>query len=166
MSKESVVCKKFFQPFFGFILAIFSICLAVLADLLVKKATFFNSFENAFIRFTLQLLVLMAIACYNGLNPLGPAPTRKILVVRGVIGALGLSCKYTAIKLLAPSDLKSFFRQGMIVFAIIFGRLFLGEKIGTVHVFSMGLLLSGVVSIAQPTFLMNILPGEYVSWFI
>lgn len=161
MSKIDSSCKKLLLPFFGFILSTCSILLNVTSDTLISKATFFNGFENACIRFTIQLLILMSIARYNGLNHLGPEPTRKILVVKGFIGAFGMSCHYTALKLLAPSDMKSFF-SCRILFSMILGRILLKEKIGPVHLFSVLVLLSGVISIAQPSSLTDILPGNFV----
>ena len=141
--------KTIILPFCGFILSITAVCLAVLSDTIIKKAVFFNSFQNAFIRFYIQLVVLMTIALSKDLNLLGPEPNRKLLVLRGLIGAIGLSCKFTAIELLSPSNLKSFF-SSRIVFGAILGRMFMKEKIGTVQLFSIFLLLSGVLAIILP----------------
>jgi len=103
----------------------------------------------------------VSISWYNGLNPLGPVESRKLLVIRGIIGGFGVSSHYTALKLLAPSDMKSFY-SCRILFGIILGRFLLGEKIGTIQLLSLVFLLSGILSIAQPTFLTNVLYGGYV----
>ena len=161
MSEKDSSCKKFLLPFFGFILSTCSILLNVVSDILIKKSAFFNGFENAFIRFCLQLFTLVSISWYNGLNPLGPVESRKLLVIRGIIGGFGVSSHYTALKLLAPSDMKSFY-SCRILFGIILGRFLLGEKIGTIQLLSLVFLLSGILSIAQPTFLTNVLYGGYV----
>ena len=161
---KSSAYEKFIVPFCGFILTVASICLSVLSDLLVKKDAFFNSFESAFIRFTIQLVLLMLIAQYKRLNLLGPSKARKILLFRGIVGSIGLSCKFTAIKFLTPSDMKSF-HSSRIIFGVLLGRIFMKERVGTVQLFAMFLILAGVLAVIQPTFLVNIWPGNYVTIF-
>ena len=83
--------KKLMLPFLGLIFATVSILLNGISDILITKSNFFSGFDNAFIRFTIQILILASIARFKGLNHLGPVESRTFLIGRGILGAVGKS---------------------------------------------------------------------------
>ena len=136
----------------GFSCAIISSIFLVFSNLLVKKTSFLNGFDQLIIRYFFQLIVLLVIALYKRLNLLGTKDQRKYLVIRGVFGAIGLECLYVSIRLVKPSDTTSLFACNVIFIAII-SRIYLKEKFTVIHVIALVFIVVGVIFITQPSFI-------------
>ena len=92
------------------------------------------------------------IALKNNLNVLGNKKDRKLLLIRGMTGTMGLMCAYVALSLLTPSDFSAIVQSNVVITAI-FARIFLKEKLTLAHFVSVFLTCTGVLLISQPSFL-------------
>lgn len=133
----------------GFFISVISSLLNVLANILLKKVTFFNGFDNSAILFLLQLTVLFIIAKVNQLNVFGDKENYKILFFRGFMGGIGLIAYYVSVKLIDPSDAISLISSNVIFVAII-GRIYMKEKFTIIHIIALIFILLGIVCITQP----------------
>ncbi len=170
---------KKFKPFYnyrGIILALFSAFLTSIVVITIKKAFLYTPSEQMVLRNIVQVIVMFIIGKYQKQNLLGPRKYRKLLWLRGLINTITMTCAYFAISFVNPSDQTAIVQSSIIVTAIFgnyysnysienkklyllkilfSGRIFLKEKLSIVHVFAVGLTVSGVILISQPTFLFS-----------
>jgi len=85
---------------------------------------------------------------------LGIKEARKFLIIRGVFGSIGLPCHFTSMKLVDPSDAISIFTCN-IVFTAFISRIYLKERISLAQIGAVVFILTGIMFIAQPSFLIN-----------
>ena len=105
-------------------------------------------------RYTLQLVVMVIIAKYKKFSLFGVKEHRKLLTLRGFFGFLGLMSLYFSVKLINPSDSTALSNTKLIILAVL-ARIFLKERFTTIHLFSLGLTVAGIVFISQPSFLIK-----------
>ncbi len=128
--------------------------------MLIKKSNLFNGSEQAVIRYTFQLMIMIIIACRTHNNLLGPKESRKILIVRGVLGMTYLLSLHFSVKLISPSDSVSLVHLNIVIVSLL-ARVFLSEKINLAHIVSLIMSMAGVFLIAQPSFLFNKSPISF-----
>jgi drug/metabolite transporter (DMT)-like permease len=95
---------------------------------------------------------MLMIALKNNLNVFGNKKDRKLLLIRGMTGTMGLMCAYVALSLLTPSDFSAIVQSNVVITAI-FARIFLKEKLTLAHFVSVLLTCTGVLLISQPSFI-------------
>ena len=94
------------------------------------------------------------------LRPLGDrSGTRRIVLLRGLVGSLGFVCFYSAMAVLPLGDGLALLSLSP-VFTVFLAAAFLGEPVRSLHLASAGLSVLGTTLIARPTFLF----GRDASW--
>ena len=156
---ERVPAACSFRMFAGFFFAFICCLTNVISNILAKKTLYFNGFEQATFRYTLQLFILMLIALYNRLDSLGAKEQRNFLITRGVVGAIGMIAWYISVKLANPSDTISIF-SCHIVFTMILSRIYLKEKITIIHIIASVIIACGILFITQPSFVFPIISTQ------
>lgn len=151
LKNESEKCS-FISKYKGMLMAFFSAFLTSIIVITIKKCYLYTGSEQLVIRYIIQGIIMYIISKYKKIKLLGPKKYRKLLVVRGMINNITMGCAYFSIALINPSDQSSIVQSSIIITAL-FGRIFLKEKLSIVHIFSLGLTVSGVLFISQPTFL-------------
>lgn len=131
--------KKYYGSMFGVLAALFY----SISDIFLRKTVFMNGSEQTFVRYTLQLFIMIPIARYNKLDLLGTREYRVYLICRGIFGALSLICFNFCLKLIDPSDAASLINVN-IVFVSIIGHFFLNEKLDFKHLIAICLSLCGL----------------------
>jgi drug/metabolite transporter (DMT)-like permease len=145
-------CLKLRGLFYGLLAAfLFSFSKTVL-----KKSPILSGSDHSFIRYSLQLVFLSVIIKCKGFDFLGPkqAHVRKLLSLRGFVGACGMIFLHFALTFIAPSDTVALTHSSVIITSIL-ARIFLKEKFSIAHIFSVFFTICGILLISQPSFLFN-----------
>lgn len=116
----------------------------------VKLAGNVPTFEKAFFRNFVSLLVSILIIYKSKENPLGKKENRKFLWGRGILGTMGMLCYFYGIDRLILPD------SGMLnkmhpFFITIFAAIFLKEKISKHQIISLLIAFTGVIFIMKPS---------------
>ena len=134
-----------------------SFCFAVMAAL-VKLSGDIPSIEKAFFRNSVSLIVSSYVIFKNKQKPWGKKDNRKYLILRGVVGTIGLVCYFYCIDNMILAD-SSMLNKMHPFFTIIFAVAFLKEDISTVQIFSLVLSFVGALFIIKPKFNMSVIPA-------
>eukprot|EP01006_Ploeotia_vitrea_P059751 TRINITY_DN74732_c0_g1_i1.p1 TRINITY_DN74732_c0_g1~~TRINITY_DN74732_c0_g1_i1.p1 ORF type:complete len:345 (-),score=8.48 TRINITY_DN74732_c0_g1_i1:109-1143(-) len=132
-----------------------------LMSVLMKVGTsFFGEWQLLCFRCAITTLISLFLLAYSKVNPLGPPDwrLRTLLLVRGLVGTIGLVGMIYALKLL-PVGNATCISFTSPVFTTLFARLFLGEKYTKVDALGALGALIGVVLVSKPPFLYSFLPG-------
>ena len=97
---------------------------------------------------------MLIVAFYNKVNILGPKDQRKLLLLRGVFGAIAIVSMGLSVKYIDPSDSQALNSTRIIIISIL-ARIFLKEWLTFVHIICLILTIGGVVLISQPSFLVE-----------
>ncbi len=146
--------KARLYEYHGFLIGIFSALLLSLSNILNKKAHITTGAEQTFIRYLIQASFMVIIIKKEKLDFFGPKEFRKILILRGVFGTVGLIALQYSVKLINPSDAVALLHLNSVM-VIIFARVYLNEKFTIFHLVCLLTALIGVVFIAQPTFIFD-----------
>ncbi len=117
--------KKLIKAFFklrGVMYGLLAAFTLSLSKTVIKKAPLLIGSDHSLIRYILQFGLLFAVVKYKGLNLLGPSnkPTlRKLLTLRGILGAVGMVFLHFAITLIAPSDTVAIAHCSVIITSIL-----------------------------------------------
>mgnify|MGYP005623258157 CR=1 FL=1 len=127
----------------GSLLMLFSAFNFAILDSLVKiLEPSFRVWDIAFYRFGCGLLLLMAIFCWHG-NPFqGHNP--KLMIINGLISAMGFLALVTSIRLIPISTAMVLF-YSFPAFAALFSTLIFKEKIKKVELLYIFVAFSGVM---------------------
>lgn len=117
----------------------------------VKVVDTIPSFEKAFFRNFVSLIIALAILAKRKESPWGKKENRKYLIGRGIFGTLGLLSFFYSIDRLYLADANMLNRLSPF-FVIIFAAIFLKEKIKSYQVLSLMIAMLGVVAIIKPSF--------------
>ena len=90
----------------------------------------------------------------NKIPTLGSPGTRRLLFVRGFTGLFAIVFFRFGLLFIAPSDCSAIQQSSVVVTAIL-ARIFLKEKLGIPHLFSVVLIIQGVIFISKPSFLFH-----------
>eukprot|EP00188_Purpureofilum_apyrenoidigerum_P004432 Plantae.Rhodophyta-Purpureofilum_apyrenoidigerum.ctg5016.p1 GENE.Plantae.Rhodophyta-Purpureofilum_apyrenoidigerum.ctg5016~~Plantae.Rhodophyta-Purpureofilum_apyrenoidigerum.ctg5016.p1 ORF type:complete len:359 (-),score=41.05 Plantae.Rhodophyta-Purpureofilum_apyrenoidigerum.ctg5016:150-1226(-) len=114
----------------------------------------FPSFQLVLSRSVFQFAAATAVLLSLGLNPLGPKEMRFWLLMRGVVGGVGMILLFFALTKLSLGECTVLVFT-MPIFTIVFSRIFLGEPLDVIDE-AFGLLcLCGIALIAKPHMLFN-----------
>lgn len=136
----------------GQLLAFLSAVIGSITTILIKKASLLYPTEQATIRYIFTLVIMLSIAFKNNLKIFGEKIDRRLLLIRGLIGTMGLMFAYAALSMLNPSDFSAIIQSNVIITAIL-ARIYLKEKLTLAHFISVLLTIVGVLLISQPSFI-------------
>lgn len=136
----------------GVFYALLSAFFISITNIFIRKATFFSAGEISFIRYLLQLIIMLVYALWEKESIFGKKGERFLLTLRGVFGTIGLITIYFSVKLINPSDAVALINCA-VIFVTIFGRIFLKEKLTIVHLIALVVTFVGIILISQPTFI-------------
>ena len=139
---------KRFVKFHGFFYGILSAMFLALSNVFIKKTIILNGSEQVIVRYTVQLLIMVAIIMFTRSGFLGPVESRRLLMLRGFLGVLTLVSAHFTVKLINPTDAVSIFSLKTIFVAII-ARILLNEKINLAHLVCLIFSIIGVFLITQ-----------------
>jgi drug/metabolite transporter (DMT)-like permease len=146
---------KYIEPiegyFFGILFA-FSMCTM---NLFVKMAPALNGSNHALVRYSLQLIIVVAIIKYNRLEFFGPRQQRGLLILRGAVGGCAVIIGFFSVRYLDVSDVETLSNSCVIITALI-SRLVLKERLTVTHIVALVLTIAGVIFIIRPSFLFGI----------
>ncbi|MBE6063941.1 MAG: DMT family transporter [Clostridium cochlearium] len=134
-----------------------SFCFAIMAAL-VKLSGDIPSIEKAFFRNSVSLVVASYMIFKNKQKPWGKKENRKYLILRGVMGTIGLICYFYCIDNMILAD-SSMLNKMHPFFIIIFAVAFLKEDISQIQIFSLILSFIGALFIIKPKFDMSVIPA-------
>ncbi|HPQ39248.1 MAG TPA: DMT family transporter [bacterium] len=103
--------------------------------------------ETVFFRSFFGLIFVAALIRSRGLPLIGPRP--RLLMLRGSLGFIGLSCYYYAMGHLTIAD-TVILNKVSPVFVMIFAYFFLGERLPPAVFIILGVALIGVYNVIQP----------------
>lgn len=117
----------------------------------VKLSGDLPTFQKAFFRNFIVLLISIYVVITKKQNPWGQKINRKYLIGRGVFGTIGMLFYFYGIDRLILAD------SGMLnkmspFFVTIFAAIFLKDKITKHQIFSLFIAMSGVMFIIKPSF--------------
>lgn len=140
-------------PYLGLMLAALSSFFFSLCSVTVKSLVTIDPMELAMFRFIGVLLPTIPIVIYTE-KPLFPEGKRILLLLRSLVGTLGLILSFYAFRLMPLAD-ASIIVFSVPVFVAIFARIFLNEPCGIWNTISIILTLIGVLLITRPPFLFS-----------
>lgn len=105
--------------------------------------------QTVFFRSFFGLIFVSALLKSRGLPLIGPRP--RLLILRGTLGFIGLSCYYYAMAHLTIADTVILNKMSP-VFVMIFAYFFLGERLPSMVFIILGAALFGVYNVIQPQF--------------
>ena len=124
-----------------------------LMSLIVKLAgEQMNSQQIVLARAVVALVLSWGALRRLGISPWGAREHRRLLVMRGLFGFTALSCFYYVVTVLPLAD-ATVIQYTNPVFVALFAAIFLKERLSARQLVGLVVSLSGVVLIAQPSFL-------------
>jgi drug/metabolite transporter (DMT)-like permease len=120
-----------------------------------KKASFDTASEQSSLRYFMQLALMILIAKRKHESILGPREQRKLLLVRGVFGAINFISIGFSLKYIEPADTQALFNARLVIIPIL-ASIFLHEKLKLVHIVSFILTIIGVVFICEQSYFMSL----------
>ena len=100
--------KSFLLSYRGSLLGLLNAFIQSLMVTLVKKTELLSASEAVLVRYALAFVIMFTISRYKEISPLGPDQHRYILLLRGFLGAIGLSCALFALTFI---NVRIFFKQ-------------------------------------------------------
>lgn len=129
-----------------------------LMSTMVKLAGNIPTYEKVFFRNLINFIIAIYIVKKNNVSFFGKKKNRFFLVVRGILGFLGVICNFYAVTKMNLSDATMIFNMTPF-FVTLFAVFFLGEKILKIEYFSLVLAFIGVLLVIHPKFNIGIIPG-------
>lgn len=142
----------------GMIFLILSALAFTLMSVFVKLSGDLPSFQKAFFRNLISLIISLIFIIKYKCKPFGQKKNVKYLLIRAFFGTLGVIFTFYAIDNMALTD------QTMIMkitpfLVIIFAAIFLKEKISLSSIMWMVMAFVGVIIVIRPDFSMETIPG-------
>ena len=141
----------------GIIFIIFSAFGFAVMSAFVKLAGDLPSFQKTFFRNLVSCLIALIFIIKNKESFFGKKENQKILILRSILGTIGIVANYYSIDKLVLSDANMLNKLSPF-FVIIFSALFIGEKINLKQIISILIAFIGVLFIIKPTFNLEIYP--------
>lgn len=127
-----------------------------LMGVFVKAAGDISVFQKSMIR-SIAIMIITLFMLRKGSIKLSEISNHKLLLLRSLLGTIGIVLNYTAIDMLILSDAVVIFRLSTI-FLIIFCWIFLGEKINLSQMITIIIAFIGVIFIIKPEFSVRVIP--------
>ncbi|XP_045770222.1 solute carrier family 35 member G1 [Maniola jurtina] len=138
-------------PYLGLLLATLSSLFFSLCSVIVKSLVNIDPMQLAMFRFIGVLLPTLPIVIYTE-QPIFPEGKRILLVLRSIVGTVGLMLSFYAFRNMPLAD-ASVIVFSVPVFVALFARVFLKEPCGIWNTVSIVLTLVGVILITHPPFI-------------
>ena len=129
-----------------------------LMSTVVKLAKDIPIYEKVFFRNIINLIIAVNILKRDKISFWGEKKNRKYLVIRGVLGLLGVVCNFYAVTQMNLSDASMLFNLTPF-FVTIFAIFFLGERILKIEYISLISAFIAVLLVIKPQFNMGIIGG-------
>lgn len=129
-----------------------------LMSTVVKLAKDIPTYEKVFFRNIINLIIAVNILKRDKISFWGEKKNRKYLVIRGVLGLLGVVCNFYAVTQMNLSDASMLFNLTPF-FVTLFAIFFLGERIMKVEYISLVSAFIAVMLVIKPQFNMGIIGG-------
>lgn len=129
-----------------------------LMSTVVKLAKDIPTYEKVFFRNIINLIIAVNILRRDKISFWGEKKNRKYLVIRGVLGLLGVICNFYAVTQMNLSDASMLFNLTPF-FVTLFAVFFLGDKILKVEYISLISAFIAVLLVIKPQFNMSIIGG-------
>ena len=124
----------------------------------IKLSGDLPSFQKTFFRNIISLIVAFWLILKNAKSFFGKKENQKILLLRSILGTLGIIFNFYSIDRLVLSDANMLNKLSPF-FVIIFSWLFLNEKINTKQILSILIAFIGALFIIKPAFNLEIIPA-------
>lgn len=124
----------------------------------VKLAGDLPSFEKTFFRNLVSLVVAFFLILKSKDSLLGKKENQKLLLMRSILGTLGIVLNFYSIDHLVLSDANMLNKLSPF-FVIIFSMLFLNEKINSKQVTGLTIAFIGVLFVIRPRLNFEIIPA-------
>ncbi|MBU5483869.1 DMT family transporter [Clostridium sp. MSJ-11] len=134
-----------------------SLCFAIMAAL-VKMSGDIPTVEKTFFRNFVSLIVSVSIIFRKKQKPWGKRENRKHLILRGVLGTIGMITYFYCIDNMLLAD-SSMLNKVHPFFTIIFAVWFLKEKLPKIQIPALILAFIGILFVMKPKFDMTIIPA-------
>ncbi len=129
-----------------------------LMSTVVKLAKDIPTYEKVFFRNIINLIIAVNILKRDKISFWGEKKNRKYLVIRGVLGLLGVVCNFYAVTQMNLSDASMLFNLTPF-FVTLFAIFFLGERILKIEYISLISAFIAVLLVIKPQFNMGIIGG-------
>ena len=129
-----------------------------LMSTVVKLAKDIPIYEKVFFRNIINLIIAVNILKRDKISFWGEKKNRKYLVIRGVLGLLGVVCNFYAVTQMNLSDASMLFNLTPF-FVTLFAIFFLGERILKIEYISLISAFIVVLLVIKPQFNMGIIGG-------
>ena len=129
-----------------------------LMSTVVKLAKDIPIYEKVFFRNIINLIIAVNILKRDKICFWGEKKKRKYLVIRGVLGLLGVVCNFYAVTQMNLSDASMLFNLTPF-FVTLFAIFFLGERILKIEYISLISAFIAVLLVIKPQFNMGIIGG-------
>ena len=129
-----------------------------LMSTVVKLAKDIPIYEKVFFRNIINLIIAVNILKRDKISFWGEKKNRKYLVIRGVLGLLGVVCNFYAVTQMNLSDASMLFNLTPF-FVTLFAIFFLGERILKIEYISLISPFIAVLLVIKPQFYMGIIGG-------
>jgi len=130
--------------------------MATLAGLVKFLSSTIPTAEIVFFRNFISSLIILVILYKRKVNPLGV--NRKVLIMRGIFGTLGIFFYFYSISRLVLADAVMLNKTSPF-FVLIFSSLFLHEKLRRLQIPALLLAITGIVLISRPRLDYSFIPA-------
>lgn len=127
-------------------------------SLFVKAGAELSVWERVFARNLVSFVIAMAVILRSGKPSFGLRGNRRFLLLRGVLGVVGVTCFFFSIDNLLLADAVLLNKLSPF-FVFLFASLFLSEKISRLHYGVLLLVFASAMLIIKPGFDYHLLPG-------
>lgn len=142
----------------GIVLIIISAFGFAMMSTFVKLAGDLPSFQKTFFRNIVSLAIAFILILKHKESYFGKKDSQKLLILRSVLGTLGIIFNYYAIDRLATLSDANILNKLSPFFAVIFSAIYLKEKIDFKQMLSLIIAFIGLLFVAKPTFNFTVLP--------
>eukprot|EP00094_Tigriopus_californicus_P007819 TCALIF_07530-PA protein Name:"Similar to SLC35G1 Solute carrier family 35 member G1 (Homo sapiens)" AED:0.08 eAED:0.08 QI:0/1/0.6/1/1/1/5/61/373 len=147
-----------FRPIFGVLIVFMSAFMFSTTNVMVKAVDRVDPFTIAFFRFLGILFPAISVILYQN-NEFFPKGHRKMLITRSILGSTNLLIHFFALKHMPIADV-NMAAAAAPALTVLFGRIFLKEKIIILDGINLILVVFGVILIIKPPFIFGYGP-EY-----
>jgi drug/metabolite transporter (DMT)-like permease len=151
-SDEAIEIEQEKSHFYGYLMGLLCGLCFSLTNIVMKQCSRLVGSEHSFIRYFLQLSIMVFLIKYKNIALFGPKKDRLFLVIRATLSISTIFLVFFSSRYLNPSDLISLSNLS-IIFTTILGRFFFKEKLTILHIIALLLTIFGIMFIYRPEFL-------------
>jgi drug/metabolite transporter (DMT)-like permease len=166
--KFSILSKLYdkIELYRGILYASLSAFFSSVTHIILRRCTYFYGSDQVLVRYIIQLILVSIFYYFHSrkakLNDTiadSLKGKRKLLLLRGLFGAIGILSVVFSIKLINPSDTIAILNCKIVLISVC-SKVFLNEKYTIVHILSILMTIFGILLISLPGFLTNMIHGE------